>query len=240
MAKDFGESTPGSRQDFNPPTPQPGEIWEVSRWVRSPLKFSKEEQQQLYSEAARRFLEAKSPPRYVTIVSEPDPPLDSEAEWQVVSVMVMSGETNFLSDVDLLIPQAISGVGQDLLAETWQVLPMLTCNLLQPVGRRLSREIYDVLMNVGDYYLGLVDAAPSPQEIQALGLKIAPISTSNQPEIQAFHRHEEAWSDILRIPLAAYRAYLKGMKLTDTILNQAIQIERDLSVEIKSAEDFQI
>ncbi|HAA27707.1 MAG TPA: hypothetical protein DCE56_08565, partial [Cyanobacteria bacterium UBA8553] len=113
MAKDFGESTPGSRQDFNPPTPQPGEIWEVSRWVRSPLKFSKEEQQQLYSEAARRFLEAKSPPRYVTIVSEPDPPLDSEAEWQVVSVMVMSGVTNFLSDVDLLIPQAISGVGQD-------------------------------------------------------------------------------------------------------------------------------
>lgn len=233
MEKDFG-------QDFNPPTPQPGEIWELSRCVRSPLVFSKEEQQQLYSEAARRFLEGKSPPRYVTIVNAPDPPLDPEAEWQVVSVMLMSPETNFLSDVDLLIPQEISGIGQDLLAQTWQVLPMLTCNLLQPVGRRLSREIYDVLMTVGDYYLGLVDAAPSPSEIEALGLKIAPILTSQQPEIQAFHRQEQAWSDILRVPLAAYRAYLKGIKLTETVLNEAIQIERDLSVETKSAEDCQI
>ena len=228
MQKDFGESRSLSSQEFNPPTPQPGEIWELSRYLQSPLEFSKEEQQQLYSEVARRFLEGKSPPRYVTIVNEPDPPPGSKAEWQVVVVMLMSPETNFLSDVDLLIPQDISGVGQDLLAETWQVLPMLTCNLQKPVGRRLSREIYDALMNVGDYYLGLVDAAPSPTEIQALGLKIAPISTSKQPEIQAFHRQEEAWSDILTIPLAAYRAYLKGMKLTDVVLNQALQISRDL------------
>jgi hypothetical protein len=238
MENDFGESTPLSRQEFNPPTPQPGEIWQLSRYLRSPLEFSKEEQQQLYSEVARRFLEAKSPPRYVTIINSPDPPLDSEAEWQVVVVMLMSHETNFLSDVDLLIPQEISGVGQDLLAQTWQVLPMLTCNLQKPVGRRLSREIYDALMNVGDYYLGLVDAAPSPPEIQALGLKIAPISTSEQPEIQAFHRQEAAWSDILRIPLAAYRAYLNGMKLTDVVLNEALQISRDLLVETQ--EDCEI
>ncbi|MFB2978393.1 hypothetical protein [Microseira sp. BLCC-F43] len=224
MEKDFG-------QEFNPPTPQPGEIWELSRYLRSPLLFSKEEQQQLYSEAARRFLEAKSPPRYVTIVNSPDPPLDPEAESQVVSVMLMSPETNFLSDVDLLIPQEISGIGQDLLAETWHILPMLTCNLLQPVGRRLSREIYDLLMTVGDYYLGLVDAAPSPQEIQALGLKIAPISTSEQPEIQVFHRQEQAWSDVLLVPLAAYRAYFKGMKLTEVVLNEYLQISRYLSVE---------
>lgn len=240
MEKDFGESTPPSMQEFNPPTPQPGEIWELSRYLRSPLEFSKEEQQQLYSEAARRFLEGKSPPRYVTIVNEPDPLPDPEAEWQVVSVMLMSPETNFLSDVDLLIPQEISGVGQDLLAETWHVLPMLTCNLLQRVGRRLSREIYDVLMNVGDYYLGLVDAPQSPPEIQALGLTMAPILTSKQLEIQAFHRQEIAWSDILTVPLAAYRAYLKGMKLTETILNEAIQIQRDVSVGTKSADDCQI
>jgi hypothetical protein len=228
MQIDFGEFTPGSRPELNPPTPQPGEIWELSRSLRSPLEFSKEEQQQLYSEAAQRFLEGKSPPRYVMIVNEPDPPLDSEEEWQVVSVMLMSAKTNFLSDVDLLIPQEISGAGQDLLAETWLIVPMLTCNLLQPIGQRLSREIYDGLMTVGDYYLGLVDAAPSPPEIQALGLTMAPILTSEQPKIQAFHRQEEAWSDILKIPLAAYRAHLKGMKLTETVLNEAIQIERDL------------
>lgn len=233
MQKDFDESTPLSRQEFNPPMPQPGEIWELSRYLQSPLEFSKEEQQQLYSEVARLFLEGKSPPRYVTIVNEPEPPPGSKAEWQVVVVMLMSPETHFLSDVDLLIPQEISGVGQDLLAETWQVLPMLTCNLHKLVGRRLSREIYDALMNVGDYYLGLVDAAPSPAEIKSLGLVIAPILTSEQPEIQAFHRQEAAWSDILRIPLAAYRAYLKGMKLTDVVLNEALQISRDLLVETK-------
>lgn len=232
MQKDFGESTSPSRQEFNPPTPQPGEIWELSRWVRSPLEFSQEEQQQLYSGVVRQFLEGKSPPRYVMIVNESDPSLDTEAEWQVVSVMLMSAETNFLSDVDLLIPQEISGVGQDLLAETWLVVPMLACNLLQPVGRRLSREIYDVLMSSGDYYLGLVDAAPSLPEIQALGLISAPVLTSEQPEIQAFHRQEAAWSNIvLGIPLIAYRTYVKGIKLTETILNEAIEIERGLSVE---------
>ncbi len=233
MEKNFGESTLGSRQEFNPPTPQPGEIWEISRWVQSPIEFSKQERQQVYSEAACKFLDGKSPPRYVTIVNEPDPLLDSEAEWQVVSVMLMSAETNFLSDVDLLIPQEISGVGQDLLAETWHILPMLACNLLQPVGRRLSREIYDLLMSVAEYYVGLVDALPSHEEIQALGLKISPNLTSNQLEIQAFHRQEQAWSDVLLVPLAAERAYFKGMKLTDVVLNESLEMARDFLAETK-------
>lgn len=228
MQIDFNESIFPSRQDSDSPKPQPGEIWEVSRYVRSPLEFSIEEQQQLYSDVARSFLEGESPPRYVMIVKEPEPPLDPEEEWQVVSVMLLSGETNFLSDVDLLIPQELSGVGQDLLAETWHILSMLTCNLLQPVGQRLSKEIYDLLMNVGDYYLGLVDQPPSPQEIQTLGLAMASTSTNEQPEMETFYQQEEAWSDVLSVPLAAYHTYLKGMKRTDALLNEAIQLEQDL------------
>lgn len=214
-----------TRQGFDLHSPQPGEIWEVSRCVQSPVEFSLA-QQQLYSEAAMRFLNGESPPRYAIVVNEPDP-------LTVVSVMVMSAETNFLSDVNLLIPKEVSGVEQDLLALTWHVLPMLTCNLLLPVGVRLSREVYDALMNVGDYHLGLIDEAPSPQEIQALGLAIGANLTST-PEIQAFHRQEEAWSDVLSIPLAAYQTYLKGMKLTDAILNEAIQVEQDFDRETGS------
>ena len=151
-----------------------------------------------------------------------------QEEWQVVSVMLLSEETDFLSDVDLLIPREVSGVGQDLLAETWHVLPMLACNLLQPVGQRLSREIYDVLLSVGDYHYGLVDQAPSTQEIQVLGLISADVSIRQQPEIQGFHQQEEAWSDVLSVPLAAYRTYLKAMKLTDAVLEEALQLEQEL------------
>lgn len=212
-------------QNFDLPMPQPGEIRELCRDVLSPLEFLQEERRQLYSTIAQEFLEGKLPPRYAMIVTEPESPQDEEAEWQVVSVMVLSEETNFLSDVDLLIPKEVSGLEQDLLAQTWHVLPMLTCNLLQPVGRRLSREIYDVLMSVGDYYHGLVDKAPLRQEIQALGLEIGP-STHKQPEIQAFHRQEEAWSDVLTVPVAAYRSYLKARLL----LNQALQVEQDLTL----------
>jgi hypothetical protein len=212
-------------QNFDLPMPQPGEIRELSRDVLSPVEFSQEEQRQLYSTIAQKFLEGKLPPRYAMIVTEPEPSQDEEAEWQVVSVMVLSEQTNFLSDIDLLIPKEVSGLEQDLLAQTWHVLPMLTCNLLQPVGRRLSREIYDVLMTVGDYYHGLVDKAPLSQEIQALGLEIAP-STHKQPKIQAFHRQEQAWSDVLTVPVAAYHCYLKGR----VVLNQALQLEQDLTV----------
>ncbi len=201
-------------------TPQPGEIWEVSQDVKSPLALSWLEQQKLYSESAQRFLEGKSSPRYVIIITQ-EPLVDPEEDWQEVSVMLLSSEAHFLSEVDLLIPTKVTAAGQDLLAETWHILPMLTCNLLQPVGRRLSREIYDVLMSVGDYYYGLVNEAPSLETVQGLGLKIGTVSG-----FPAFHQQEKAWSDVLCVPVAAYRTYLKGFLLTDAILNEALQLER--------------
>jgi hypothetical protein len=163
------------------------------------------------------------------IVKEPEPAVEQEKEWQIVSVMLLSLQTNFLSNVDLLIPSNISGVGRDLLAQTWHVLPMLARNLSHPVGQRLSRKVYDVLLTVGDYHHGLVDEPPSMQEIQLLGLKVGAVSAEQQPEIQAFHRQEEAWTDVLRVPLAAYRTYLQTMKLTGAILDAALQLEQEFS-----------
>lgn len=206
-----------SSQENDTRTPNPGEIWEISRCVQSPLSFFNLQQQNLYSETAQKFIEGKSPPRYVMIVSEPEQLVDSHLEWQEVSVMMLSEETYFLSHVDLLIPKEVSGLEKNLIAETWHVLPMLTCNLLQPVGQRLSREIYDVLMTVGDYYHSLVDEIPSTKEIHTLGLQIANVAVN-----QEFHHQEEAWSDVLNVPLAASRVYLKGIKLTEELLNNGL------------------
>ncbi|MBD2123518.1 DUF1822 family protein [Trichocoleus sp. FACHB-262] len=212
------------------PTPKPGEVWELRREVQSPLKFSAQEQQSLYSIPAQRFLQGAPPTRYVMIVTTPEPPLDGEEAWPIVSVMVLSEETTFLSDVDLLIPSTMTGVGKDLLAETWHVLSMLVCNLQQRFGNRFSRAIYDGLITVGEGYHGLVDQPLSQQEIQALGLSIAPPLTHQQPPIKAFHQQEEDWSDVLRVPLAAYHTYLKSLGWADVVLTKTLQAEQELEL----------
>ncbi|NJO39843.1 MAG: DUF1822 family protein [Cyanobacteria bacterium CRU_2_1] len=207
---------------------KPGEIWEVSRSVQTPVEFSDEQQQHLYSETAQLFLDGIAPRRFVIITGDPEPPVDPEEPWQVVSVMLLSRETEFLSNVDLLIPSEVSGIDCDLIAETWHILPMLTCNLLRPVGKRLSRTIYDVLLTVGDFHNGLADEIPSKRTIESLGLTIATTSFK-QPNIQAFHQREVDWSDVLSIPFAAYYTYLKATGLTDSALNAAIKLEREFS-----------
>jgi DNA-binding CsgD family transcriptional regulator len=216
--------------------PQPGEIWQVSRCVCCPLEFTPEEERCLYSETAQNFLEGKSLARYVMIVQEAEPPLEPESEWQVVSVMVLSGETDFLSGIDLLIPKYISGLEQDLLAETWHVLPTLTCSLLQPIGQRISREVYEILLDVGDYYHGLIDELPAVAEIQKLGLAIASDRGENLQVIQEFHSQEEAWSDVLSVPLAAYQTSMQAVNLTDEFLDEALEIEAEVSNNMARAE----
>jgi hypothetical protein len=210
---------------------KPGAIWEISRRVQSPLEFDTKEQQNLYPDAAQNFLTGNSPPRYVMIVNEPESPLAPEEEWRIVCVMLLSVKTDRLSDVDILIPSQVSGLGQDLLAETWNVLPMLTCNLSHFVGRRLSRQVYDVLLDVGDYYNGLIDEPPTIQEIQLLGLQVGALSAKQQPEIQAFHQQESDWAAILQEPVAAFRTYIKTMKVTEAIFDIALQLEQELSEE---------
>ncbi len=202
-------------------SPQPGEIWELNRHVGFSEEFSLNQDNKLYSIEAKSFLEDDTPPRYVMIVTEPEVDI-------IISVMVLSAETDFISDIDLVIPNHITGLGQDLLAETWHVQPMLVCNLLHSVGKRLSRDIYDLLLNVGDYSHGLVNQQPEINYIEGLGLKVGDNKALDNAEIVIFHHREKAWSDILAIPVAAHNTYIKSVNLTDVILRDRLQLEQEL------------
>lgn len=219
-----------NQQEYNIPTPQPGEIWQVNCLVCSPLNFASQEQQTLYSSLARSFLTGNGLPRYVMIVKEPEISVSGEIEqqWLIVYVMLLSVETDFISNIDLLIPAKISGLDQDLLAETWHIIPMLVCNLIKPVGKRLSRQLYDYLLTVRDYHYGLISQLPVITEIQQLGLTYESLSFINNSKIQAFHQAEQDWSDVLTVPVAAYYTYRKNINLTNAILNEALQLEQDL------------
>ncbi|MBC1236370.1 hypothetical protein [Nostoc sp. 2RC] len=228
MHVNFGKLIFFKKQKCNILTPKPGEIWKVNGSITSPLNFLSREQQNLYSSLARNFLAGNSPPRYVMIVKEPELSENIAEEWLIVYVMLLSVETDFVSNIDLLIPAKISGLDRDLLAETWHIIPTLACNLLQPVGKRLSRQIYDYLLTVRDYHNGLVSQLPAMREIQHLGLTDDNSYSGNKQKIQNFHQAEQDWSDVLTVPVAAYYTYLKSIKFTQAILNEALQLEQDL------------
>ncbi|MBU7584521.1 MAG: hypothetical protein KAF91_16675 [Nostoc sp. TH1S01] len=211
--------------------PQPGEIWQVNCFVQSPLNFTSQEQQTLYSSLAQSFLAGNLPPRYVMIVKEPELSEEIDEQWLIVYVMLLSVETDFISNIDVLIPAKISGLSQDLLAETWHILPALACNLLQPVGKRLSRQIYDYLLTVGDYHHKSIYQVPEIKEIQNLGIIHENIDSANSLRIQDFHQAEKAWSDVLTVPVAAYYTYLKSINFTNAILIEALALEQDLQSE---------
>ena len=215
------------------PQPQPGEIWEVSPSIHCPVK-SQEQQYELYSNAAKQFLAGNSPPIYAIVVAEENDTFPQE--WQVISVMALSGETQFLNDIDLLISSDISGLEVDVLAQTWLIEEMFACNLLKPVGKRLSRNIYDLLLSVGDYHHQIIDQPPTASEIEFSGLKIGTKKAIEDSQIIDFHQHQLAISDILSLPVAAYRNYLKSIKFTEAVLEEALQVEQDLIVENEQKE----
>lgn len=214
-----------SNQPRSDIAPQPGEIWQVGQTLHSPLQFSTQEQQRLYSEPARRFLAGHGLSRYVMIVTAAEQ-LRVE-EWPAVSVMVLSLELEFLSDVDILIPASLSGLAQDVLAETWHLQDMLVANLAHPVGQRLSRAVYDQLLNRGDFYHQPGSVSPQRSDLQASDLKAGDRRAQQDLTIQAFHHRESGWSDVLTVPVAACQAYFKGMQTTERILQAAIALERE-------------
>jgi Protein of unknown function (DUF1822) len=214
------------RQLCQPIQPQPGEIWEIKRNPQIPIEFAMTEYIELYTDVARRYLAGDYPQKYVMIITEPEPISSLSAE-EIIDVMVLS-ETNFVSNIDLLIPSAISGIGLDLLAETWLVKSMLVCNLLQPTGKRLSRQIYDILLQVHDNFYGLCNQLPMQLEIEKLGIKIIPPNAIENQSINSFHDRETAWSDILTIPVAVYRNYLRSLELAENILDEVTRLSQDL------------
>ncbi len=152
-------------------------------------------------------------PHYVMIVKD-------DRQMKIVSVMVLSFETSFVSDVDLVVSVNISGLEQDLLAQTWLVLEIQTSDLLRQVGKRISRQVYDLLLNVGDHYHGLLEKAPKKFEIEQLGLKVGTRKAEENREIQVFHAQQEAWSNLLNLNQA------EGIKFAERILNEALEVEQ--------------
>jgi Protein of unknown function (DUF1822) len=142
--------------------------------------------------------------RYLMIVHEPiDPKLS------VCSGMLFSLATEYRSNVDVLIPIAISGLTQDVLAETWNVGQISIDHLVRPVGNRLSRQVYDLLLSIGDG----ATAESWQKSAQELGLVTDSAADAD------FHRGE-------RRLLANLSPAV--MSWTGNLVTQAIEIEREL------------
>jgi Protein of unknown function (DUF1822) len=225
MPTDFSEFQPFSDRPASP-LPQAGEIWQLCRTLRSPRRITHATAMAGYSLPAQRFLQGDFPDHYVMIVKALEPEVDLEEAWQAFSVMVLCAEMAYLSDVDLLIPTTLSGWSKDLLAQTWHILPMLGCNLQRLIANRLSRDLYDRLITVGDAYYGLSDQTTARLEIEALGLEIAPPGTHHDPLIQAFHQQEIAWSDVLTVPFAEYQTHLQSLRWANVVLAKSLQVEQ--------------
>jgi hypothetical protein len=162
---------------------------------------------------------------FVMIVSLP--PL--LAQSPTATVMPLSTEVAYLSDVDILIPRHRSGLAQAVLAPTWLVVELPLSELQQPVGNRLSRMIYDCLMDIGDRHHGLSDKvndqvnnqANNPDLLPTLGLHQGGLGSHRQPAIQAFHRQIQDWSQ-------QFCASNGLFVFTESLLQTAIEVEQAL------------
>lgn len=182
--------------------PLPGEIWELNT-ISIPS--------------------CHQAPRYVMIITEPE----EEVVLPTVSVMLLSEETNFLSEVDILIPSYISGLQKDLLAETWLVFPMFVCDLRHPTGARLSYQIYETLLNIGDSYHYLTEL-PCSHHIQSLKLQQGSQTLVNNDILKAFHTSEQSKINKFRAPAELCNNQHSIMQMAEQVLNQAVQTEQDL------------
>jgi hypothetical protein len=178
--------------------PYPGEIWELDgSWAEDIDQENRD---------ARR---------YVLIVQEPQ-----VLRPQVLSVMLLSVATQYISSIDLLIPASISGLDQDTLAETWNVGSLSLEYLGRRVGQRLSHQIYDLLLSIGDFHYGLLTSAPNYESIQALGLAVASErSAFDRAAIDDFHQREKIWLKSLDSTLITH---------VNNLVKEAIQTEQEL------------
>jgi hypothetical protein len=136
-----------------------------------------------------------------------------------VTVMLLSTATEYCSEIDLLLPVAITGLDRAVLAETWNVETMAIEHLQRRVGQRLSREVYDLLLSIGDFYHGLLITMPDVSLMQAVGLDQA-MSHLTRGEIAEFHRQEKVWLQSLHPVTMAWTANL---------VDQAIAIEQEFA-----------
>jgi hypothetical protein len=128
--------------------------------------------------------------RYLLIIREPQ-----DVNPKLVSVMVFSSDVAYQSHLNILIPPAISGLRMAVLAQTGQIVEMSIEYLHTKVGKRLSRQLYDLLLSIGDFGRGLVTTLPSDELIRSLGLSMTTAVDRVDAELlEWFDRHERAWA----------------------------------------------
>jgi hypothetical protein len=96
---------------------------------------------------------------------------------------------------------------------------MLVCQLAQRAGNRLPRLVYDTLLNVGNAVQEQTEL-PNATTLEAAGLQMG----SAAPSI-AFHQQEQDWSDVLTVPVAIGLNYLRGRKVVQSLMLEAIAFE---------------
>jgi Protein of unknown function (DUF1822) len=116
-------------------------------------------------------------------------PIAQSTAPAAVAVMLVSRAVEFVSDIDILVPRPQSGDSGGLLALTWQVFDMGQADLAQPIGVRLSRVIYDCLLDIGDRHHGLSSAIVDPA---AYGLVGGSPGSHQSAAIQIFHAAQSA------------------------------------------------
>lgn len=209
----------------NSQQPLPGQIWELDRSPKAPLEFSPQDRQRLYPETARRWMAGEGLPRYAIVAQEPERAFAPEEPWAVLWVLLLSPETDRLSDINILIPSAISGMGRDLLALTGRILPMLSCNLSRLVGRRLSPSVCHALLK-GDR-----SDDSNLASMESLGLVVGSSDRRLLPEMQEFYRRESEFAAVLEVPVAAYRTYEKAIAISEVLLDLAFEVETEFLEE---------
>jgi hypothetical protein len=137
-----------------PPQPLPGEIWAVTPHAN---------------------FDGEPTGRYLLIVREPQ-----LSAPHLVTVMVLSIETKWANNLNILIPSVRSGLAIDLLAQTANIGEIATDYLQYRVGHRLTRQIYDLLL-----------ATSHPQS--ELAIDRARVNSIDRCESHRFALHERAW-----------------------------------------------
>ncbi len=120
-----------------------------------------------------------------TLVMIVHTPIAPSAAPAAVRVMLLSRAMEFCSDIDIGVPQS----GDGLLALTWQVFDMGQADLARSTGVRLSRAIYDCLLDIGDRHHGLNATIVDPADVGLLG---GAAGSHQSAASQTFHAQQSA------------------------------------------------
>jgi Protein of unknown function (DUF1822) len=151
-----------------------------------------------------------------------------------VCVMLLSRAREFCSDIDIWVPQPQSGDG--LLALTWQVFDMGQADLARPIGIRLSRAIYDCLLDIGDRHHGLNATIVDPADFGLVG---GAAGRHQQAAIQVFHAQARAIVTDLTHRFWQAKHEFYALQATTQLLEAAIAQTIDLNPNASFSQTLQ-